>query len=51
MELEVEEAKERALSYQSRLKYLEARWEVKQVLRSCLDLGADYLGNISNTIR
>ena len=51
MEMELEEAREKAQSYQSGLKYLEVRWELKQVLRSCLDLGADYLENISNTMR
>ena len=49
--MELEEATEKALTYQSRFKYLEARGELKQLLRSCLDLGSDYLENISNTSR
>ena len=49
--MELEEAKEKAITYQTRLKYLETRWELRQVLRSCLDLGTDYFENISNTIR
>ena len=49
--MELEEATEKALTYQSRFKYLEARGELKQLLRSCLGLGTNYLEHISYTMR
>ena len=49
--MELDQVREKALSYQSILKYLEPKVEMKLLWRSCLDMGTCYIENISNTIR
>merc|ERR1712131_217748 len=49
--MELDQVRERALNYQSILKYLEPRVEMKLFWKSCVDIGTCYIENISNTIR
>ena len=49
--MELECIREKAQVCQSVLKYLEPRYELKLVWKSCLDIGSGYLDIISNTIR
>merc|ERR1712241_742884 len=49
--MELECMREKAQVCQSVLKYLEPRYELKLVWKSCLDIGSGYLDSISNTIR
>ena len=49
--MELEEVREKALSYQSVMRYLEPRAEMRLLWRSALDIGTAYIETISNTIR
>merc|ERR1712179_273390 len=49
--MELGEVREKALSYQSMLRYLEPRAEMRLLWRSALDIGTGYIETISNTIR
>ena len=49
--MELEAAREKALSYQSVLRYLEPRAEMRLLWRSALDIGTGYIQTLSNTIR
>ena len=49
--MELAEVREKALSCQSVLRYLEPRTEMRLLWRSALDIGTGYFETISNTIR
>ena len=49
--MELAEVREKALSCQSVLRYLEPRTEMRLLWRSALDMGTGYIEAISNTIR
>ena len=49
--MELAEVREKALSCQSVLRYLEPRTEMRLLWRSALDMGTGYIETISNTIR
>merc|ERR1712110_593985 len=49
--MELGEVREKALSYQTVLRYLEPRAEMRLLWRSALDIGTGYIETISNTIR
>ena len=49
--LELEHMKEKALTYQSVLRYLEPRVEMKMIWRNCVTVSTNTFNNITNTIK
>ena len=49
--MELDQLRDKALTYQSVLKYLEPRVEMRLLWRSCCNMGHSYINNISTTIK
>ena len=49
--MELDQLRDKALTYQSVLKYLEPRVEMRLLWRSCCNMGHSYIHNISTTIK